>query len=705
MSTNKKDPVIEFLSTYVEANDASNAGKLMLYANTNGAGMLNEKAERLPALRQRIQLMQNTSDADFDMVGLELPLTSLSITSRVRHTITELLGRIEIANLIRAHIYVAAAKGTQWPPVTIAPVGDTAKVVNPLSKLNVIKSIKAEAKHELVNDLPNIIDHCYLAKYKSPDSFSYSLSETKCYSIQPAFLTVALTWLKNRLELDSVHESQNMFSHVANGKGLRRPFLFEEWCAYSYNKSRDTHSYPPSYKKLAKVLTARVGKAIFGSPSDEGYSLKRTENAKVVLGYVLGTGVNTDLEKKKDVQIKFYHELLSKVKVLYERHASVSDKAQREQLIFTDIMGLVTGTYREWVDALDIEHALVSLDVIEPTLPYYSKGQFMEVAKTLIAHPGACNDRVLNAVYKCISTSSLIVSASSRKVIPHEIETVIVESCDLSKIKTTTAGEPSIIFTQDALNKMSHSDRSRFAHLVDQNTRSSTGYVQKGTMGVTSSLKIAQLKDVNPFEGQPHHEATFKLAANRFDEIANLFDLCIADLKAERKKILTAAENKKKLVAKYGGFGSPAAQQGTTAFIGNTFSPAQGQSQTFFSSPAPVENNSIIQSNSMYQSEVSAPVELFGSAPFASPLKAAPLSPKAASSVVSPFKVRSAASTPVAVEAQTQSFGENLFGTPVKANLFGSVEPRASSKPTTPRAVAAASPIQFGDSTGSGLFM
>lgn len=665
MSTNKKDPVIEFLSTYVEANDASNAGKLMLYANTNGAGMVNEKAERLPELRQRIQMMQSTSDGDFDMDGLELPLTSLSITSRVRHAITELLGRIEIANLIRAHIYVAAAKGTQWPPVTIAPIGDAAKVVNPLSKLNVIKSIKAEAKNELIHDLPNIIDHCYVAKYKSPDSFSYSLSETKCYSIQPGFLQVALKWLMTKLQLDTIPDAQNMFVRVGEGKGFRKGFLFDEWCHYTYNKSRDTHSYPPSYNKLAKVLTARVGKAIFGSPTEEGQTARRTENAKAILRMVLGPDVNTDLEKKKDVQIKFYNMILSKVKDIYARYTSLSDKAQREEMIFKDIMEVVTGVYREWVDALDIEHALVSLDVIEPNLPYYTKGHFLEVARTLVAHPGACNDRVLNAVYKCISTSSLIGSPSSRKVIPHEIETVIVESCDLARIKTTTAGEPSIIFTQDALNKMNHSDRSRFAHLVDQKNRSSTGYVQKGTMGITSSLKIAELKDVNPFNGQPHHETAFKLAANRFDEIANLFDLCIADLKAERKKILTAAEGRKKLIAKYGGYGSPAAQQMTGGFAPTTFSPAQGQSMNVFSSPAAGESPIIFQSNPslpVSPPKVSAPMNVFGEAPVVSPVREQPS-----------FLVRSARNSPAPAEAPASS--GNFYGSssPVDGGLFASV--------------------------------
>lgn len=604
MSTTKKDSVIEALEQYLEQHPSSDAAKLMLYANPSGSGLLGDKPKGLEALKRKIEGLNATGR--FNPEGLQLPLAQLGIESRIRHSIDELLNRMEIANLMRAHLYVAHTKGVEWPPKPIIPLGvDPATIrMPPVIKIPTIRAIKTQVKSELVGTLPTLIGIAYTAKYKSSSTFSYNLSETKFYTLNREFLEKALDWVGVRLGLLTAshapdgsitghskapgNDSDSMFARaVPQGQVEvgRAKLVFDEWIKYTYTKARDSHTYPPSYDKCAKAITSRVGKLFFASPSDDDYQQNGKDIAMQVLG-ALGMSADILKLKKKEFQLKLYDHLLNGVRAAYAEAANAGYTVGTEahtQFVYGRISAIIA-TFASLTGPLSIEKALVCLDVYAKQEPVYTRSDYYNV-RALFSQTGICNDRVINAVYKFISTASLLDSPHSRKHIAPSIEAVLAMSGDLSRIKTDNTEEPPVIFSAAALSKMPPAQAERFRNLHDQKAPGATGYVQKGVMAITSSLKTDKDNATVP---SGYTADQVRLLANWLDEMANLYALIAEPVFEVRRKELARIESDIKLQKRHGvhvGGGSPHQHQG---FVAQTVSPtAQMQQQSMFST-APV---------------------------------------------------------------------------------------------------------------------
>ena len=565
MSTQKIDPVVEELKKYVEMND-DDAGKFMLYANPNGSGLLNEKAPLLPVMQAKFAHAAQTGVFDYD--GLELPISAVGIQVRVRHTIHELLQLLELANIMRAHLYVASAKGQIWPaPLPEVPGQPATSEKKTSMKIPVIKGVKSAIKEELVKNLPTIIDLCYTAKFRSGGTFSYSLAETKLYSIKQPFLTACFNWIYQILGVGS--GSPNDL--IAGTAGARENLLYEDWYSYSYSKSRDTHKYPQHTTKLFRAICARVGKLLFTAPGSDDYDSHGVTSATGLLGE-LGFSYSQDT-KKKTLQKDLYKFLLKTVQTSHEA-ASVnsSDNFSYRRNVISSIDIVLEPLIRH-VDGLGIERSLVFLDVFLQRdqsggkKSGYTNQDFVEIAKVLSA-TGACNERVMNALYKFISVHSLLHhNGHSRKFLDQSIELALVQHADLSKIKPGSP-DPNIVFSQHALSVMSPTDRLKFEHLRDFKLPSATGYVQKGVMSMTSSLK--EDKPINPTVN--HDE--YKLRGNQLNELANIYDDISQPSLKQQKDLVKKITQDKKLRAKYQIGGVSPYQMMGSAFVPQAQSPA-----------------------------------------------------------------------------------------------------------------------------------
>lgn len=703
MSTMKKDAVIEALEAYLESHPDSDAAKLMLYANPNGSGLLGDTPKGLPALAHKVDELNRTGV--FNPEGLQLPLASLGIEARLRHTIDELLLRIEIANLMRAHIYVAHTKGVEWPAKKIDLTGMTVDAKPAYSiKIPTVKAIKAAAKDELVGKLPTIVGICYAAKYKSSSTFSYNLAETKFYTLNSAFLMKALQWVGKSLGLITVSVNAagaevmaptagagdaSMFAAVLGGveDSARARLVFEEWFKYSYNKPKDSHSYPASYEKLARAITARIGKLLFASTSDADYSESGIAAARACLGELQFTEAILK-DKKKDLQLKVCDKILSFVRDSYAVAAQSGytvGTVEHASAVRSAISGAI-GAFMRWLAPLGIESALVSTDVYATGKHFYSRNDFYSVMQAF-SQTGVCNDRVINAIYKFISTASLLANDHSRKKIDESIELVLAEQGDLSKIKTENTEEPSIVFSAAALAKMPHEQRVRFEHLHDK--KGYTGYVQKGVMSITSSLKV----DKDSFTLPTGLNADqVRLLANELDEMANIYHLYAEPTFNARKKETAARESHVKMLKKHGvtSAGSPQMQQ-APAFVPVSVSPQQVvQSSVFGAAPidsvpmfgAPADHHHTEHHVAHHKPpspvQVAAPQGLFGAAP-ASPSQQQASSLFGGVKSASPSPSRQASSSLFATTGGSppQLGANSLFGgsaSPAKVNgggLFG----------------------------------
>ena len=701
MSTTKKDTVIEALETYLESHVDSEAAKLMLYANPNGSGLLVDKqpssGDKLTykdLLKSKVNSLNSTGV--FDPKGLQLPIASLGIESRMRHTIDELLTRIEIANLMRAHLYVAHTKGVEWPIKPIIEIPNMQKTSHVI-KIPTIKAIKAAAKDALVNQLPTIIGICYTAKYKSSITFSYNLAETKFYTLNAEFLKKSLQWIGTKFHLLSVTTvdgienvsstseialDSSMFTSELGGRddNAREKLMFDEWYSYSYNKSKDSHSYPPSYEKLARAITSRIGKILFLAASDEEFNEDQLSYSKQCLR-TLGFSDLIFNDKKKELQIKVFDKILSAVRNAYNSASTHVVGSHDHTIIIQRQIKEVINLLFTMTGGLGIEHALVGLDVFNTNKAFYSKRDFLNVYEAL-SKTGICNERIINAIYKFISTSSLLSMDNSRKLIDPSIELVLARSGDLSKFKTENIDEPSVVFSQVALSVMPAEQRVRFENLRD--SKGSTGYVQKGVMSITASLKEDKDNAAVPDGFSPDN---VRLVANFFDEMANIYALHAAPTFEERKKVTKAEESTLKLMKKHGitSKGGVASPQ-YPSFVPSSISPPQlANSSSFFtestSAPSHVHQEHHRASTPV---QMVAPTGLFGNAP-SSPSQVGGSSLFGAAPS-SPSQVGGSSLFAPAPSSPSQVGGSSLFGAAPSSpsqvggsSLFGAVPSQANS--------------------------
>lgn len=540
MTTTKKDTVIDTLVAYVQSHDDCDAAKLMLYANPNGSGLLGENPKGLGQLKAKIADM-NRNGGVFDPEGLQLPLNSLGIEARMRHAIDELLIRIEIANLMRAHLYVAHTKGEEWPPKPI--LGQAPHVI----KIPTIKAIKSAAKEALVVQLPTIVGMCYAAKYKSANTFSYNAAETKFYTLKNEFIKTSLDWIYRTLNLDMVRDNESMFSKVFSFQNddARKKLIYEEW--FNYRLTKDVHHYPPAYDKFAKAITARVGKILFDSPPEGQTKQSYAPIVNFAQQFVKLLGLEGSLkEKKKDLQLKVFDIIRSYVRDAYTQYQTVE-----ERVLF---IGETIRRLLQYIgdNNLGIEAAFLEADMFVSDRSFYTKRDFEEV-RAAFSQTGVCNVRVMNAIYQFISTTSLLKSGDARKHIDHSIEMSLVEQADLTKIKTELNDQmPSIVFSQEALGLMTPENQTRFlsAH------GSRTGYVQKAVMSITSALRVGPNYQL---PNGVNDEAELKSAANMFHEMSSIYAYYASPTLESRKKAANTDKADKKMKAKHGvnGGGSP----------------------------------------------------------------------------------------------------------------------------------------------------
>lgn len=621
MTTTQKDSVIQCLEEYVARNPDSHIGSYMLYANPSGSGLKLDDQRTLAPLYNRIQALNQTGVYEYE--GIAKPLTSVSIQTRVRHTITELVQLFEIVGFMRTWKLVHDAKRLVWPPVPPEIPGVVqVKSRYPPVKYALIRSLKSAIIKELTGNLPTLIDEVYRAKYKSSGTFSYSLAETKLYTMKTKFLSASLSWIDSVLKLSSkvrqtspdgrsievYQDNGNIapdalipFQAGVDAEGrpvaviTRESILWEDWYSYSFNKTRDTEKFAPYYEKLCSAVCARYGKLRYATVGTEDYNgnqLAACQQLAVELGFDLSKVADV---KKKVFQIRLYEFFMIKVQETYQTSMSygVEDTPAKRAFIVQSI-NVVINTIRKYTGAIGIEDALVYLDVFSLNQQYYTKANFRTIVEAF-SQTGVCNERVVNAITKFISDVSLLETDSPRKKMAPEIEMAVVTEADFDKIKVTSVTSPNIIFSPLALSMMPDNIRSRFDFLRDEKTPGAVGYVQKGVMSLTAALKVSgdmyNLPSVRGPQGGvvSATEYDIKFLANQLDEIATMFRATITPILNARKKSINDQAKTRKLHEQWGiipkgaGGVSPNMQLSSgTAYIPASMSPQTQATNSMF---------------------------------------------------------------------------------------------------------------------------
>lgn len=280
MSTNQKDDaVVAWVKTYCEKNPDSHVGRLFLYADPNAANLDHTKPETYNSLMLRCQQMNTVSvdKAVYDYEGTERPTSSVSISVRNRHVITQLLVLRSLVELMRLVHHVKSAKGEEWPVDAEGRALTSERF--PAFKLPLLRSLMSSINKALVQELPTFIDDVYKAKYKNSGSYSYSLAETKFFTVRNRFLTESFNWISQLPEMQGVtmsgSDGRTIVDAYGNpvkfilsdstGRVSRTNLAWTEWYEYTYSPKTQTPKFAQTYEKLASAYCARIGKLKYES--------------------------------------------------------------------------------------------------------------------------------------------------------------------------------------------------------------------------------------------------------------------------------------------------------------------------------------------------------------------------------------------------------------------------------------------------------
>jgi hypothetical protein len=549
-ASKQKDSVIQFLEEYVTNNPTKYVGSYMLYADPNGSGIKPEQPETFRTLVNNISHLNSTNEYPYEET--EKSIASVSIQTRVKHTLLQLMTLHEILGLMRTWILVHEAKGMVWPPKPIEITGVTQmKPRYPRVKMSLIRSLKSDLNEALIKDLPVLIDDVYRAKYKSSGTFSYALTETKFFSVKNEFLVACFNWIETHaLNLSNKGMNDSIFDNNYTRPGGLAYFptmMWSDWFDYSHNKQRDKHNYAPNYEKLCSALCARVGKLKYDSFGENNTEeqLFAADNLLNFLGFPSHLYKDS---KKKVFQIKLYEFLMDKASNAHENSAG-NDKAYIANYIDQQVISPIKSA----ASSIGIEWGLVYLDVYDISNKVFTKGDFLNI-KNMFTQTGICSDRLINAITKFISDMSLQADGHSRKKLDPSIEMAIVRNADFSKMKISNSIDPIIIFTSNALESIRDNEvRGRFSGLVDKKNPGSTGYVQKGVMTITTSLKEVGVVPGRPlYNGQIINDDTLRLYVNILDQIATLNRAIITPYLLSKKKEASDREKSEKRHAAWG---------------------------------------------------------------------------------------------------------------------------------------------------------
>ena len=710
----KIDPVVAFLKEVVNDNPKLEVAQYLLYANPNGSGVQNEKQPVYLSLSQRIKAMNADPAHRFEYRGLELPTKSVGMTVRMRFTIEELVSALEMLNLARARIYIENSLGNTWPSKPVAESLGKIKI-----NLSFIKSMKSLVKSYLIEKLPGLIDDCYDAMYKSAGNFSYSLAETKLFKVHTPIMTAFLDWVETNILLrnyGTVSDETPIFTWATDKatktlvpSASRRVLMDDMWVGLSYVKTTDSYKYPPHYVKLCKAICARLGKLARtslsnkeewkteGSPQEIQAKLVTAQQFLVAAGLTELPMVKKADSKKKEFQGEVYEALLAKLHLAYAEasRAHQAHIAQYGETAGFELKDFIRHSAINLILTLVnisqhmvYQAALVYYDTIVDSLEKLQSGMYtfkQAFTKREFVHSlaqfksGVCNGRVMDAVYRFISVSSLLTRDNSRKFLDVEIEKAILNYADLSKFSPEPTEDPAIVFSAEAMRGVDSSKRA-LQNLSDKDGY--TGLRQNGVMSLTSGIK-----DKNEVVNQTGTEALLT-QANVFDEIANCYANMHGGLFEARKADKQKEISKMKQVAKHTGahtiYQFPQAQSPSI----QVNVPTQSMSPTISASSAPQVD---MFSNPMYSQPA---VNMFpGSSEFAPPAAAAFLPSFSAPAPSFPVQTGVPIVNPLdAVHTHSQSPSKSVHST--HAAHPGSQSPGSLTKPPMVASFGATSPLK-----------
>lgn len=584
----KKDYAIEELKQVLKSyneelnNEGSEAvdpiaAKFMLYCNANSSSIYptekghSEYAKRLfhcISKLERLTPSELTNIDSLDRLPI-LPTKSVSLSVRVQHTISELIERLELISLFKLRLTLREARRIQ------GDIHYDSKGEHKLMHTSLVQ-MRSAVKHQLLHELPALIDTCYIAKYGSCGSFTYSLTEIKSFPVRAEFINACKEYFISNGMINS--------SSYLTNEDLSK-YVSSMWYLYSNNPDRDSKKIPPFYEKICKTICARFGK--FHKFGSKDISLKYRELSHAfrqksgisetdlnkecsseikkyfnettslqtlssILGYGSELSLMDDLKKdsveksnKKDMQIFINKILISNLSRFY-KNVPVKLPSSLDEAVAKYAFDLQS--YQQYLLRLcnyclllDVNMDLVycdqngnpkqeltmSLNQIFDRLPRHQEGGIQYVM---------CNPRIMTSIYSFISITDQLshVTAGAviptRRHLPENIQSALLTCMDMSKVspKYGDSSDNAIVFSQELSRGTAYQGVTDGVH---------TGYLQSATMTITSAVSK---------RGESHsHEQHDQLVAhigNELDMLTSLYTLKYKGFIDEHKKNLAKAK-------------------------------------------------------------------------------------------------------------------------------------------------------------------
>ena len=555
----KKDYVVEALSALVEQYYEDKAyatgdegpdpvaAKYMLFGNPNGSSLFGD----LPYAKDLKDIVNNISSLSIDELTNPnsdkcfpiLPTKSVSISSRVSLTISELVKRLELVNVLNIRLIMRELRGTS-DPIMIS--GGSVKLMH-----RTIIQMNAGIKYQLIDQLPGIINIAYQAKYENTGAFTYSLAEIKPFPVRREFLQACFSKIMTFMSLPAMGQhAADDFTHEmdpANPKNFLE-LEYEAWMKFSRNFERKSRHVPPAYEKLAKVICARVGKFMIVGSKDPSIKHKDLSSAaRAQMGATDSKFDNTEVDKsvkdiliarcsaasieqlfpgfyeqlardeidpkvKKDFQIALKERLISELGACYavvpqkayatlELALSKDAPAGRYNLDYSRCKSLIAKLLT-FAGSLDVNLNVVyggsdGLNLVAPR--HQLKDVLAHILSSAQGDFVLANTRIMNSIYSFLAVHDQAVLSKAGRPIPprrlldqgddHSVENALIHSMNATKVspKSGDDKENALVFHPSSLaaHGQSNGIAAKYSSVTDGGK---VGFLQRAVMTITSAV-------------------------------------------------------------------------------------------------------------------------------------------------------------------------------------------------------------------------
>lgn len=422
-----------------------------------------------------------------------IPLKKLILSKRAKFSMHEILKRLATANLIERKFITSLANG--------AKLMYNGKAINH----PIITSFRSEVQAELLS-VPGILGDIYGLLTSKAGTTNYNIGQIVLSTATPGFLGQLFESLKPIVNKINESNASYLFAKETRFLTYEEIYAVEGPAAANEAANKKTFQkngkkgsyivYPVAYEKVANLVTGLISKWLSKSTTrSTDSSALELENRIARIGGAQNGPARLDQIKQRlglggvenDKLASEVSKRLLPVNLPVQAGGSLHDQ-------FNAFVTFANSNLASYDLLLELFDVLGGDDrILPPVFSSFSKSQAIE-ALNYISSNNLFNERLMFAVFKLLG-DDITVSGDyflARKQLPAALEDALLTIPRIETINKKSEGTggrvaPSLILSDRAFSRIANTPLG--AAFAGAHSSSGYGYVQKGTMSISSLIR------------------------------------------------------------------------------------------------------------------------------------------------------------------------------------------------------------------------